>query len=153
MIREVRRGVLERAGGPSETRAKQSRFGVPWRGLHVDGQHVRGQARHQPGLDKRRFAAAARPVQQADTEGPVGIRLLKACLPEANVVGQAVAIARTGQQLQKEVGILHIEGAQPLGDNLDRGCVGVGRLTPARDGMARRGSVLSAVLSCGRVEG
>ncbi len=41
-------------------------------------------------------------------------------LPEPETLGQAIAIARAGQQLQEEVGIVLVERPQSLGDDLDR---------------------------------
>src|SRR5436190_18670755 len=72
------------------------------------------QSGQQPGLNQRRLAATARPVQQPDAEGLVRVGLLNAPLPEAEAVGQAVAVARAGQQLEKEIGVGGVIGAQPL---------------------------------------
>ena len=88
-------------------------------GLDVDGDHVVGQPRQQARLHQRRFAAARWPVDQAHGERVVGVRFLDAGLPEADAVGQAVPVARAGQQFEEEVGIVGIEGPQALRHDLD----------------------------------
>ena len=84
----------------------------------------------QPGqqscLDQRRLPAARGTVDQPDPEGLVGIDLLDLSLPEPDALGQSVPVPRSGQQFQEEVGIVLIEGSQPLRHDLDRSLIGVG---------------------------
>ena len=110
------------SAGPCSSRASVSSGGR----LDVDGQDVARQPGQQPRLDQRRLAAARRPVDQPDPEGLVGVGRLDPGLPEPDALGQTVPVPRAGQQLQEEVGIVLVEGAQPLRDDLDRVAVGVG---------------------------
>ena len=84
------------------------------------------QPGQQPRLDQRRLAAARGPVDQPDPEGRVGVGLLDPGLPEPEALGQAVPVPRAGQQFEEEVGVVLVEGPQPLRDDLDRPPVGVG---------------------------
>ena len=88
--------------------------------LDVNRQDVLAQPGQQPRLHQRRLAAARGTVDQADPEGRVGVGRLDPGLPEPEALGQAVAVARAGQQLQEEVGVVLVEGPQSLGDDLDR---------------------------------
>ena len=54
------------------------------------------------------------------------VDLLDLSLPESDAVRHSIPVPRSGKQFQEEVGILFIEGSQPLGDDLDRSLVGVG---------------------------
>ena len=65
----------------------------------------RGQ---QPGLHERRLAAAARPVDHAHGESDLVARL-DAVFPEAEALGQAVLVARTGKKLQEEIAVVGVE--------------------------------------------
>ena len=87
---------------------------------------VPGQSRKQACLDQRRFPAATGAVEQADGKSPVWIGLLDAFLPEADAIGQAVAVARAGQQFEKKIGIFRIERPQTLGNDANRPALGVG---------------------------
>ena len=105
---------------------QQPGLGLLGRRLDVDRQHVLAQPGQQPRLDQRRLAAARRAVDQADAERRVGVGRLDPGLPEPEALGQAVAVARAGQQLEEEVGVVLVERPQPLGDDLDGPAVGVG---------------------------
>ena len=103
------------------------------------GQHVLAQPGQQARLDQRRLAAARGAVDQPDLEGGVGVGGFDPGLPEPEALGQAVAVAGAGQELQEEVGVVAVERPQALGDDLD----GRGRRSRA----ARGGG---AVASAGR---
>ena len=110
------------------------------------------QPGQQPRLDQRRLAAARGAVDQADLEGGVGVGRLDAGLPEPERIGQAVAVAGAGEELEEEVGVVLVERPQPLGDDLDGGAaVGVG-VGPRRGGV-RRGLQGRAGGRGGRLEG
>ena len=109
--------VVRQFGAALAQALEQSGLGLARRGLDVNGLDMLRQPGQQPGLNQRRLAATARPVQQPDAEGLVRVCLLDAPLPEAEAVGQAVAVARAGQQLEKEIGVGGVVGAQPLGDH------------------------------------
>jgi len=81
-------------------------------GLDVDRQDVGGQARQQAGLEQRRFAAAARPVQHADREGQFVVGL-DAMLPEAEALRQAVGGARPRQEFEEKVGVVASKDRRP----------------------------------------
>jgi hypothetical protein len=134
--------VVRQSGAALAQPLEQSGLGFVRRGLDVYGVDLPRQPGQQPGLDQRRLAATARPVQQADAEGLVRVCLLDAPLPEAEAVGQAVAVARAGQQLQKEIGVGRVVGAQALGNDLDRQVVrcgaGDGRGHGGESGVRRR---------------
>ena len=116
---------------PCSSRASVSAGGR----LDVNRQHMLGQPGQQPRLDQRRLAAARGTVDQADPEGGVGVGRLDPGLPEPEALGQAVAIAGAGQELEEEVGVVLVERPQPLGDDLDGGPTR-GRI---RGGRSRRG--------------
>src|SRR5262249_23002823 len=85
--------------------SQETSLRVPRGGLDVDGTHVAGQPRQQTGLDQRRLAATRWPVQESHSEGALGVPLLNASFPEANAVGQSIAVAWTRQQLEEEIGV------------------------------------------------
>ena len=85
--------------------------------LDAHGADMGSQSGQQPGLNQRRFPAAARSVDQSDRERLVGVPFFDLGFPEADAVGQSLAVARAGQQLQEEVGVVTVEGTQPLGDD------------------------------------
>ena len=80
---------------------------------------MRGQAGQEARLQEGRFAAARRAIDQADAKGFFGVNRLDLRLPEADALGQAIAVARAGKQLEEEVGVVLVEGAQALGDDFD----------------------------------
>ena len=62
-----------------------------------------------------------------DAAGPIdalvnnaGIGFLNASFPEPQTVGESLSIAGTGQQFQKEVGVVSVERPQSLRHNFDR---------------------------------
>ena len=110
------------AGRPGNSRssAASRRASVPSAcGLDVDRPDPSGQPGDQPGLHERRLAAARRPVDQPDGERPRGVGLLDPATPGADRLGQAVAVARAGDQPGEEVGVLGVERAEPLRDDRD----------------------------------
>ena len=78
------------------------------------------QQRQQPRLDHRRLAASRGPVDQPDAEGLVRIGRLDPRLPESEPVREPVAVPRAGQQLEEELGVVLVEGAEALRDDPDR---------------------------------
>ena len=106
---------------------EQPGFGLVGRRLDVDGPHVAGQPRQQARLDQRRLAAARRAVDQADAERLVRVGRLDPVLPEPQALRQAVAVARAGQELEEEVGVVLVERPQALGDDPDRAQLGSDR--------------------------
>jgi len=106
--------------------------------LDVDGQHAPGEPGQEPGLDQRRLAAARWAVDQADTKSLVGIRCFDPPFPEPEALGQAVAVARTGQELEEKMGVVLVERPQALGDDLDGRVIGVGSVAGHRGGRRRR---------------
>ena len=117
-------------------RPQQPGLGLLRRRLDVDRQHVLGQPGQQARLDQRRLAAARRAVDQPDLERGVGVGRFDPGLPEPEALGQAVAVAGAGQQLEEEVGVVLVERPQPLGDDLDGRPVGVGPRRRGRCGVA-----------------
>ena len=93
--------------------ADGSRFPPAWPRCKRD--HVFGESRQQARFDQRRLATARWPVDQAHRERIVGIGFLDASLPEPQAVGQSLSITGTGQQLQKEVGVMSVKRPQALG--------------------------------------
>ena len=106
----------------------------------------------KPGLHQRRLAAARWPVDQPDGKRLVGVALLDLCLPKANAFGQAVAVARAGEQLEEEVGIVGIERPQTFGNDLnssrseDAANGGVERAQNRRAACSSRNSALKSGL-------
>ena len=88
--------------------------------LDVNRPHLLGEAGKQPRLHQRRLAATRGTIDQTDPEGGICVGRLDPGLPEPEALGQAIAIARAGQELQEEVGIVLVERPQSLGDDLDR---------------------------------
>ena len=109
-----------RSGQTFRSAFEQPGLGLLRGRLDVDRQDVLGQPGQQARLDQRRLAAARGTVDQADPEGLVRVGRLDPGLPEPDALGQAVAVARAGQQLQEEVGVVLVERPQSLGDDLDR---------------------------------
>jgi hypothetical protein len=97
--------------------AQKAHFRLVGRRLAADGQDVPAQPRQQARSHQRRLAAAGGAVQQAHREGAVRVGRLDALLPEADAVGQAVAVAGPGQQFQEEVGVARVESPQTLGNH------------------------------------
>ena len=123
--RSAARASTRPSPGPGPGHALRRPFEQPGLGLRrgrldVDRQDVLGQPGQQPRLDQRRLAAARGAVDQADLEGGVGVGRLDPGLPEPEALGQAVAVARAGQELEEEVGVVLVERPQALGDDLDR---------------------------------
>ena len=98
---------------------QQPCFCFPSRGFDVHGDHIVGQMGQQSRLHQRRLAATARPIDEADREGAVGIGFFDAGLPEPDTVGQSIPVSRAGQQLQKKVGVMGVKGSQAFRHNLD----------------------------------
>ncbi len=82
---------------------EQPGFGLVSAGLDVHGEHPRCKARQQAGLDQRRLAATRWSVDQAHGECVVTVWVFDPCLPEADAVGQSVAVPRAWQQFQEKV--------------------------------------------------
>ena len=80
-------------------------------GFHVDGDDVLAQPGQEARLHQRRLAAARGPVEQAHGEGGVGVALLDAGLPEADTLGQPVAIAWPGEQFEEKIRVVRIKRA------------------------------------------
>ncbi len=93
---------------------QEPRLGVVRRGFDVHRLDVRGQPGQQARSHQRRLAATRRPVQHADGERLGGIGLFDAVLPVADALRQPVAIAGAGHEIQKETGVVGVEGPQPL---------------------------------------
>ena len=106
--------------------------------LDVDRKDVLAQPGQESRLDQRRLAAARGTVDQPHLESQVGVDLLDLSLPESDAVRQSVPVPRSGKQFQEEVGIMLIEGSQPLRDDLDRSLVGVGLPGSGREWSASR---------------
>ena len=94
--------------------------------LDVNRKDMLAQPGQKPRLDQRRLAATRGTVDQPHLERQVGVDLLDLSLPEPDAVGQTIPVPRSGKQFQEEVGIMLVEGSQPLRDDLDRSLVGVG---------------------------
>ena len=105
---------------------EQPSFGLFRGRLDVDRKDVLAETGQESRLDQRRLAAARGTVDQPHLESQVGVDLLDLALPESDAVGQSVPVPRSGKQFQEEVGIMLVEGSQPLRDDLDRSLVGVG---------------------------
>ena len=103
----------------------------------VDGDHVLGKAREQPRLHQRRLTAPAWPVDESHGERAVGVLLFDPSFPEPQAVGQPVAVPWPRQQLEEEVGIVGVKGAQSFRHDLDGLVVRGGR---GRRGRGRTGS-------------
>ena len=93
---------------------EQPGFGLLGGRLDVDREDVLAQPGQQSRLDQRRLAAARGTVDQPDPEGQVGVDLLDPALPEPDALGQSVPVPRSGEQFQEEVGVVLVEGSQPL---------------------------------------
>ena len=84
--------------------------------LNVDGNRVVGQAGSKPALTSDDFRSPT--VRRSGRWRRSGrLALLNARLPEANALGQAIAIARPGEQLEEEIGIVLVERRQSFGDD------------------------------------
>ena len=105
---------------------EQPGFGLLGGCLDVDRKDVLAQPGQQSRLDQRDFAATRWAVDQPHPERLVGIDLLDLSLPEPDALGQSIPVPRSGKQFQEEVGIVLIEGSQPLRHDLDRSLIGVG---------------------------
>src|SRR5262249_34525719 len=124
-------GGVSQARTPLPQPVQPPRLGLPRRGLDVNSDPVVGQPRQRARLHQRRLAATRRAVEQSHREGALGIGFFDAPLPEAEAVGQTLAVPRAGQQLQEEIGIVGVERTQPLRDDPDRRAL--------REGSGRRG--------------
>ena len=103
------RGRSRRAGGPrSPRRGRRRRWAGPQR-----------QPGEQPGPHERRLARARRARRSARRGTTARVGLLEPPPPGADRLGQAVAVARAGDQPGEEVGVLGVEGAEPLRDDRD----------------------------------
>ena len=105
---------------------EQSGFGLLGGCLDVDRKDVLCQPGQKSRLDQRRLSATRGTVDQPHLEGQVGVDLLDLSFPESDALRQSVPVPRSGKQFQEEVGILLIEGSQPLRHDPDRSLVGVG---------------------------
>ena len=105
---------------------EQPGFGLLRGRLDVDRKDVLAEPGQESRLDQRRLAATRGTVDQPHLESQVGVDLLDLSLPESDAVRQSIPVPRSGKQFQEEVGIMFIEGSQPLRDDLDRSLVGVG---------------------------
>ncbi len=93
---------------------EQPHFRVGGGGFDKDRQYLVAEPGQQPRFHQRRLAATGRAVDQAHGKRLVRIGLLDAVLPEADALGQSVAITRARQEFQKEVRILGIKRPQAL---------------------------------------
>src|SRR5208282_6206986 len=93
---------------------QQARLRFLGGGFDVNGQRVLGQTRQQPRLHQGRLATARWTTDQSHRERLFGVCLFYERLPKTNTVGQSFPVARTGQQLQEEIGIVSVEGPQPF---------------------------------------
>src|SRR5207245_4205363 len=91
---------------------QETRFGVLGDRLHVDGKDSWSESRQEASFHQRRLAAARSPIEQADREWTGPVRLFDTGFPKSNALRQIIAIARAGQQLEKEVGIAGVKRAQ-----------------------------------------
>ena len=80
--------------------------------------------RNQTGLHQARLAAAGRAVQHAGREPDFGIVRFDPRLPKANALRKTVAVARAGEQIEKETCVVRIKQAQSFGNDLQRLSIG-----------------------------
>ncbi len=112
--------VAGQGGEPLAQAREQAGLGLLGGRLDIDRNDAIGQSRQQPGLDQRRFAAAAGTVDHPHRE--LAVRAgLDAVLPEAQAFREAVLIARAGEQIQEEPGVVGVERSQALGNHRDPG--------------------------------
>ncbi|HEX3657036.1 MAG TPA: hypothetical protein VHV55_14570 [Pirellulales bacterium] len=104
------------AGAPHSQAMQQPGFGFVCGGLDMDGDYIARQPGEQTGFHQRRFAAAARPVNQAHRERRL-VLVLDSMLPKADALGQAVFVPRTWQQIEEEISVVSIERPQAFGDD------------------------------------
>jgi hypothetical protein len=88
--------------------------------LDIDHQDVLRYPRQQPCFHQRRLAAARWSVDQPDTECSVRVVCFDACLPEPDALRESFSVSWSRKQFQEEVGVVLVEGAEALGDDLDR---------------------------------
>ncbi len=113
-VREVELPVQVGELFPQPT--QNSRLGLPGRCLDVDRHHPTGEAGEQPGVDQRRLAAAAGPVDHAHRKARV-VEALDPVLPEPDALRKAVLVWRARQKLQKKIAVVFVERPQPFGNN------------------------------------
>ena len=113
-LREVEAGVQSRQLFPQPV--QDAGLGLMRCSLNVDRDHPPCEAGEEAGLDQRRLAAAAGPVDHAHREAWI-VAALDPVLPEPDAFGQALLVAWAGQKLEEEVAVVAVERAQPLGNN------------------------------------
>ena len=93
---------------------------VAGRRLDDDGEQGGPQGRDEARPDQRRFSTATGAVHHPDGGGQLGLRGLDELFPDTDAFGQSLAVARPGEELQKELVIARVERPQPLRNHRQR---------------------------------
>ena len=88
--------------------------------LDDDGEQGGPQGRDEARPDQRRFSTATGAVHHPDGGGQLGLRGLDELFPDADAFGQSLAVARPGEELQKELVIARVERPQPFRNHRQR---------------------------------